>query len=147
MTHFSNGITTQGPLLTVLIGVSQPRLLAIKAAGHLAPNTILASMLIDTGASLSCVCSSIVRSLGLTPTGTIDVYTPSTGQNAVSVGTYDIGMIISGLTPQDVHTIPSLSVTENDFTGQGIHGLLGRDVLSRAHMFYNGRENVYFLAF
>jgi predicted aspartyl protease len=147
VSHFSNSITPNGPILNVLIGVSQPRLLAMQTAGLTPPPMVPAALLIDTGASHSCICSTVIQALGLTPTGTIYVHTPTTGVSAVQVGTYDVGIVFTGVTPQDVHVVPSLSATENDFTSQGIQGLLGRDILSRAHMFYNGRQNLYFLSF
>ncbi|MBR0560043.1 aspartyl protease family protein [Neokomagataea anthophila] len=147
MTHFSNTVTQVGPLLRVTIGVSHARAEALVRAEKPIPTPIIANLLIDTGASKSCICTNIASSLGLSPTGVMNVLTPSTGTTPQPVPTYDVAMTFQGLSPSDVNSLPTLSVTSNDFAAQGIDGLLGRDVLSYAHMFYNGRENMYFLSF
>lgn len=147
MTHFSNIIKPEGPLLRVSIGVSHARAFALQAEGLIVPEPVIADLLIDTGASGSCICTNIASALGLAPTGIVNVLTPSTGTTPQPVPTYDVAMSFQGLTPVDANNLPTLSVTSNNFATQGIDGLLGRDVLSYAHMFYNGRENVYFLSF
>lgn len=147
MTHFSGAVSQQGPILNVFILVSGPRADALKAAGKPIPNAVPAKLLIDTGATSSCVCSSVVTALGINPTGNTPVLTPSTGATPHLAPTYDIGMFFQGLSPQDVHGIGTISVTCNDFSAQGIDGLLGRDVLSKGRLFYDGREGMYFLSF
>lgn len=147
MTHFSNIIKPEGPLLRVSIGISHARAIALQSAGLPVPAPVIADLLVDTGAASSCICTNIAATLNLAPTGIMNVLTPSTGSIPQPVPTYDVAMSFQGLTPTDVNGLPTLSVTSNNFTTQGIDGLLGRDVLSYAHMFYNGRENLYFLSF
>ena len=147
MTHFSGDVDQQGPILNVLILTSGPRTDALKAAEKPVPMPVPAKLLIDTGASKSCICLNVVEKLEITPTGSVSVLTPSTGATPHSTPTYDIGMFFQGLTPQDVHGIATISVTCNDFSAQGIDGLLGRDVLSKGRLFYDGRQGMYFLSF
>lgn len=147
MTHFTNNITIQGPLLTVMVGISVPRQQAMAAAGLTLPLPVRAQMLIDTGASHTSLCKTIIQALSLTPTGSIPILTPSTGTIPHQVSTYDVLLAVMGVTPQDVHLLPTWSVSECDFTGQGISGLIGRDILARGRLTYSGPDATYFLSF
>jgi hypothetical protein len=85
--------------------------------------------------------------LGLTPTGTVSVTTPTTGAQAVMCSQYDVSIIIpaAGALPFQV---PSMPVTEHEFlNAQGFHGLLGRDVLAHCHFTYNGSMGLFTLAY
>lgn len=95
-------------------------------------------MLVDTGASMTSIDSRFIAALGLTATGTMPMLTPSSvGGVPHVVSTYDIHLAIAGHGGAS-HSIISLPVMECDFTGQTIDGLIGRDILSTAHMSYGG---------
>jgi hypothetical protein len=60
------------------------------------------------------------------------------------MSTYDVEMTILGLEPK---TISTLSVMSGNLLAQGIHGLLGRDVLADCRLTYAGPEKVVLLSF
>jgi hypothetical protein len=94
---------------------------------------------------MTCLCSSVIQQLGLQPTGSIDIHTPSTGNAAHQCSTYDVDLIFPG-NPAPKH-IAALPVVESDFAAQGIQGLIGRDVLRDFRMTYSGPDNLVLLSF
>lgn len=105
-------------------------------------------MLVDTGASHTCMDPRVFQALQLTPTGSIEVLTPSTGATPVRADTYDAGLAISGKVGETLLHLPTWKVTSTElFDGQGIHGLLGRDILARCVLHYNGSTAEFTLAY
>jgi hypothetical protein len=89
-------------------------------------------MLVDTSASGSAVDLEVIAMLGVQPTGAISIATPSHDRH--DVFTYDIDLIIEG---NRVH-IAAVPVFTTGLKKQGIHGLIGRDVLKHMLLVYNG---------
>lgn len=147
MAHFSLIGTPKGPVLYVHVGLTSARIAALQAANQTVPLPQLAEMLIDTGASHTSIDSTIVTALGLTPTGTMQMLTPSTGATPVTVPTYDVGLVVLGGVGGGQHVIPVHSVSGCDFSAQGIGGLLGRDFLANARLIYSGADNLTLLSF
>jgi hypothetical protein len=150
--HAACLITPQGPLLTVALMVSVPRQQALATAGQAVPPQLQANLLIDTGATCTNIDEKLIAALALTPTGSVKVHTPSTGQEPVEKQVYDIGLAIVAAQPPAVPFsfplfLQSLPVLAADFSGQAIDGLLGRDVLRFARMTYGGPENLLLLSF
>lgn len=114
------------------------------AASQLIPAHVAAQLLVDTGASQTTLDKTIIAQLGIAPTGTISVHTPSTGSIPVNCAVYDVEIGLDGAAGQHIPTMP---VAESDFSGQGIHGLLGRDFLRYGHMTYCGHMNVFYISF
>jgi hypothetical protein len=96
--------------------------------------------LVDTGASSTCIDKRFIAALGLTPTGSIPMLTPSSQAGVPHlVSTYDVHLAVpTGHGGGATHSIPVLPVMECDFTGQTIDGLIGRDILNKAHFSYGG---------
>lgn len=119
--------------------VSGPRMQALSTAGQAAPPVQTARGLIDTGASCTCVDPMIFTALGLQPTGMGTMLTPSTGPVPQDTETYDVGILISN--GQETPLIfPTLAVSASElFVGQGFHALIGRDILAKCILFYNGK--------
>jgi hypothetical protein len=146
MPSISLQISPLGPLIDVQIGVSAPREAALKAAGQSVPNHIVARLLIDTGASGTSIDISIPPALGLTPSGLTSVHTPSTGNTPVLKNQFDVRLTIPH--PGINRNFLAIPVIESDLlTSQGIHGLLGRDILSFCVLIYNGDTGLYTLSF
>jgi predicted aspartyl protease len=106
--------------------------------------------LVDTGASFTSIEPQVlVTALGLTPTGTIDIVTPSTGKDVHTTDTYDVDFLIGGQSPADAPLrMPNLRVAACElFLRQGIHALIGRDVLKTCILIYNGTTNTFSLSF
>ena len=147
MPHFTLQFQTGGPQLQLLVGVSHPRVQALQAANQPIPQARLIRGLVDTGASVTAIDPSVIQSLGIQPTGAIPLLTPSTGSTPVQVNTYDVGIVIPlGMAGQN-HVIGALQVFESSLTVQGIEALIGRDILSGSLLVYDGRANIFSLAF
>lgn len=135
-------IEPSGPTIEIFIAVSGPRLAALQAAQISPPTPILVRGLIDTGASCSGVDPSVISGLGLSPTGTTHVYTPSTGQIPRVCRQYDVSLWLPSVA-KIKHTLP---VVETHIGHRGIEALIGRDVLSDCLFIYNGATGTFVLA-
>jgi len=148
MPHFTLPLDPAGPVVNAAVFVSEGRRHALLAANRRIPEPQRVRALIDTGASHTSVDPGVLAALDLTPTGTIEIVTPSTGQSTHTAFTYDVDFAI-GAGPQDTPLlIPNLRISSSElFLRQGIHVLVGRDILSRCIFSYNGSLNQFSLAF
>lgn len=89
-------------------------------------------LLVDTGASMTCVDRALLVALGAPVIGDTMVQTPS-GSELQQL--FACGIAFPG---SNVPSINKLTVCGSNLSKQGIIGLLGRDVLSRALLIYNG---------
>jgi hypothetical protein len=134
-----------GPVIDVHVQISTPRKTAMEAAGIAVPSPVTCRLLIDTGASCTCLDTDVIKSLNLTPSGFTSVHTPSTTANTMhKCNQYDVCLIIPhNAMSRYFHAIP---VLESQFSHQGIDGLLGRDVLNGCVFIYNGELGIYTLS-
>jgi len=139
-------LNPHGPIVIVGLMVSTPRRKALVAAGKPLPPTVFLSLLVDTGASGTCIDQSHFPKLGILPSGFVMVHTPTTAGTAVRRNQYDvdIGIILGN---GSFHLVDTLPVVESSVACQGIDGLLGRDVLSQGIFIYNGAAKTYTLSF
>lgn len=149
MPHFTLGIDPAGPILNAGVSVSQGRRAALIEQGLPVPQMRVIRALVDTGASFTSVEPEVLTLLGLTPTGTMDIVTPSTGLEVHTTDTFDVDFLIGPATDDEVPlTIPNLRVGASLlFLRQGIHALIGRDILKRCILIYNGSTNSFCLSF
>lgn len=135
-----------GPLLQFGVSVNKPRAEALRAASQPVPSPILITGLIDTGASCTCIDSSILRQLAIPVSGTTPVHTPSTKASAPHIANqYDISLILAH--PLMTRTFHAIPVTEAQLVHQGIQALIGRDILSFCLFTYDGAAQSFCLAF
>jgi hypothetical protein len=118
---------------------------AMKAAGQTPPSAITVKFLLDTGASSTVVDEKIIAPLKLVPTGQIMVNTPTTGAASVARFQYDIALMLYHV--DNSRFFQNLPVIATDLSGQNIGGLLGRDILSKCLLVYNGLGDRFALAF
>jgi hypothetical protein len=83
-----------GPILDVLVGVSESRQLALVAKSGAIPGRLQARFLIDTGASQTVVDTAIVAGLNVSPTGITLVQTASTADAPQSTPQFDVSLLI-----------------------------------------------------
>ena len=145
MSHYTVPVGPQGPLLIVLINLTAARRSALQVAGQPIPPPALTQIIIDTGASMTSIDQLVIAQLGLQPTGTVGILTPSTGTTPHQCSTYDVELIIPGYVP--AKHIPALAVVGGNYAAQGHKGLLGRDALKDARLMYSGHDNVVMLSF
>ena len=139
--------TAAGPLLSVVLLPSAPRQAALKAAGVAVPPFTTGIFLVDSGASNTVVDAALISPLGLTATGATMCHTPSTGKQALPFNQYDVMVIIPGPANEPAWIIEALPIMECDLSVQGIQGLIGRDLLDRAILIYNGAAKTFSLAY
>jgi hypothetical protein len=108
------------------------------AAGQLVPNPVQIRGLLDTGASGTAIDPTVLTALGLTPTGTTLVLTPTTGNTPQPADQYDVGFLIPAPNgaPLFSQTLPVMA--SELLAAQGFHALIGRDILSQCVFVYNG---------
>jgi hypothetical protein len=151
MPHFTLQLDPSGagPVLLAMVGVSAPRAAALVAAKQAVPQGVTIRALVDTGASNTCIETSVLKALGLTPRGQIPCHTPSTGAAPAQKDVYDVGLaIFAGDASQPPLAFPTLAVMDTElFAAQGIHALIGRDVLAMCVLHYNGVLRQFTLAY
>jgi hypothetical protein len=144
---FLNGkIDADGPVIFLYVNISSQRVAALRAAGQAIPASIRIRGLIDTGASCTAIDESAINSLGLVPTGSILVHTPSTGTTPQNCNQYDMSLwfVVAPGYHQISQTIPVIGA---DFSMQGIQALIGRDILANCLLVYNGQDGTFSLSF
>ena len=149
MSHFTLQIGSEGPVLNALIGVSQARAEMLTKKNQPVPNAVPIRALVDTGASCTCIDPVVFAALGLTPTGSVAMFTPSTGATPHQADQYDVSLLIPPAAPTDYPFIlGTLQVTAaSDLNVQGIQALIGRDILTGCVLTYNGAMRLFTLAF
>jgi predicted aspartyl protease len=147
MPHFTRQLTNNAPILFAVLEVTQARGKALAASGQPIPKRQVMNALVDTGASCTCVDPAIIQALGLTPTGSTQMYTPSTGAQAHVTDQYDASLKIYCTMEQAPLEIPVIAVVASDLRVQGIDALIGRDVLKFCLLSYNGDQGSFTLAF
>lgn len=105
---------------------------AMTKAGETLPQQRLGAILIDTGASMTCIERTVLEDLGIRPVAESEVLTPSGGERQ---GVYPCGIAFPG-TP--IPTIGRTFVLGANLANQKIIGLLGRDILKLSLLVYNG---------
>ncbi len=146
MPHVSLRIGPGGPVLQILIGVSAPRLRALSVAGQAAPTSIPITGLIDTGASCTCIDSSILTQLAIPSTGITPVHTPSTQATTPHMANlFDISLAL--VHPRMTRNFAAIPVIESPLVHQGIQALIGRDVLAHCIFTYDGTGENFCLGF
>lgn len=148
MPSISVPLTPIGALLIVNIGISVPRQAAMQKSGLQIPPPATGTFLLDTGASTTCVDPKLVRRLGIDPSGSIMMQTPSTNGTAVACNQYDVSLYVPPSVPGTLGLlIPAIPITETMLSTQGIDGLLGRDVIDSNVIIYNGSTRIMTLSF
>ncbi|MCI0388244.1 MAG: retropepsin-like domain-containing protein [Acidobacteria bacterium] len=145
MPHLTIQLAPGGPLVDILIGVSEARRAALVKANQSVPQHVPIRALIDTGASCTCIDPGALQSLGLAPTGVTPMHTPSTGNQAHNANQYDVSLVL--LHPKLRLQIGTVAVVESELAIQGIQALIGRDVLANCLFIYDGETGIFTLGF
>jgi len=136
-----------GPILDVLIGVSEPLRKIMKTQGAAVPKPVSIRVLLDTGASGTCVDLATLSALGLVPTGTALIHTVSTTGTPVPAALYDVSLALVHPGQQFVRWFDAVPVMGASLAAQGIQGLVGRDILAQCLLVYDGQAGTFTLAF
>lgn len=68
----------------------------------------------------------------------MSIHTPSTGAASIAIDQYDASFVIPGNAPDGTLGIGAIPILATHFRSQGIDGLIGRDILNRCMLVYNG---------
>lgn len=134
-------LADEGPVLICEVRVDVDRAATLAAAGAQLPQAKQGRLLVDTGASKTCIEKDILDALGIPPVSQMNVATP---QGTTVQGVYPCGIAFPG---SGLPSIERVFVLGADLKAQNIIGLLGRDVLSTAILVYNGSAGNWSLAF
>jgi hypothetical protein len=143
MPALSGRIDDQGPILYVLVMQSPQRVEALKKAGRPFAAPVSARSIIDTGAAGSALDRTLIAALGLEHRGVASIHTPSTGSAYVQRDQFDASLVLGEGRPDPL--VLTLPVIECDFAGAGFPALIGRDVLARCQLLYDGPAGAFTL--
>lgn len=132
-----------GPVLQVTIVPTQQHLTALKQQGVDAPQAQSGLALIDTGATMTSVDEKTCLTLGLTPTGVINI-AHAGGTSPHNCYPVQIFFPDSKLPPLQIARAASVQLSMGK---QPYIMLLGRDILANIKMTYNGPQGRLELAF
>lgn len=93
--------------------------------------------LVDTGAGRTVVARAVLEQLGLMPVGDVTLHTATTEGTPVIATVYAVELSLAGETLGPVAAEQEV-VGAEDLSGLGVDALLGRDILSRGLLVYNG---------
>jgi hypothetical protein len=147
MPHLTLPVSPGGLLIDIHVGVSRSREEALNESSQSIPPKVAARALIDTGADCSCMDMEIIKRLGLTPSGSTTILTPSTGANPVCVNQYDVSIHISFPHASMSYGWANVGLIEADLASQGIQALIGRDILGNGLLIYDGQSGTFTLSF
>jgi hypothetical protein len=116
-------------------------------AGLPVPKPVVVDALVDTGASHTCVDPWVLRKLSLSPTGTTQVSTPSTGETPAEHELYDMSLTIYAADEQPPLVHETIAVIGCRLTPQGMDVLIGRDVLEGCLLVFDGVSGTFSLAY
>lgn len=114
---------------------------SLTAAGEAPKKFVSAVALIDTGASVTCICTALAKKLALPVMGKT-MMTSASGQAPMDKYLADLGIAFFGPSANvnEAHVIPDVVTME--FAGAAHFDiLLGRDVLCRGHLSMMGFGN------
>jgi len=129
-----------GPVMQVTVSLAQPVAAQIAAEGRSAPQPVSGRALIDTGASVTCIDEGIAKQLGIQPVDVAKMHSASHAD--VEVGVYPIHFDIVGMNVG----IDVPKAMGAQLQSQGLIMLIGRDVLQRCSLTYNGFTGDFVLA-
>ncbi len=133
-----------GPVVPIQIEVPQALNKQLTAAGQPVPAPITGYALIDTGATMSAVDTSVIQKLGVNPVGLASVQTAGGPQQQ---SLYPIRLIVQGVgLVLDAAQVTGSPLGMN-LGGLVIIALIGRDFLQAMLMFYDGPAGEFTVAF
>lgn len=122
----------RGIIIQVEIGVDNLTAEALRQQGLPVPPTVPCDALVDTGASNFAIDLSIARQLGLSRTGTTN---QNTAGGTRTANLYAISLDFPGTSLNNIDVLVAMDCV---ITGQPFRCVIGRDIMSKWHMHYNG---------
>ena len=143
-------IDPHGPLVNVDICPSSYFQRVNIAPGLPTPAIQCVPFLVDTGASHCLVDENIIAPLQLFPISGALVHSVSAGATGIKRPIFDLSLLPYSQNPGQGWLHGSVSVTAepaSSFRGVPYRGLIGRDVLDRCSLFYDGPAKKFRISF
>jgi len=121
------------PTLELYVGVSAAE---AEFRPHCPPVPVRA--LVDTGASKTNIVRWVCDRLGLSPVSQVPVHTASTGLTPLLADVYAVEISLGGAMTELATDLDVVAAEE--LSGSGVDALLGRDILERGLLIYDGLE-------
>ena len=132
------------PIVHLFFAPTEARADALRGAGEPVPEPIHVAAMLDTGAAATCITEALARRLGLEPGGEMTVHGLGAGPGVGA--SYRVRVYFSGASaPELVSSLAVIGVEDLDTFG--VDALVGRDLLSRCLLLYNGPHGVCTFAF
>lgn len=130
----------RGPVIPVVIHPDAAFVIALQAAGKEIPQPVSGLALVDTGATTTCVDGDTALKMGLASNGTAKMCSAS-HDNADCL-TYPVRLTFTGWNVNlDAAKAMGVSISK-----QGIIALVGRDLLKKCILVYNGADGSFSIA-
>ena len=132
-------LIANGPILQVFVGPSREIISAFGSAA-VAP-AVSVSALIDTGAESTVLNPETAARLAVRSVGAVTIHTPTTSE-PVMCRQFHVNIYFS-----HEFAVENILAIEAPFSGRPFQCLIGRDILSRATLIYDGRAQHFSLSF
>ena len=136
-----------GPLVDVEIGVTTLLRATLIRNGLSPPPSVRVAMLVDTGASHTFIAAHQLASLNLSPIDSLPYHTASTEGVAAQCDVYPVSLTLGSLADQNLCRWDPFEIMATTFIDRQHHGLLGRDVLSKVQLEWNGRTGLLVMSY
>ncbi len=148
----ADGLARSGPIVVATWSVPTALAKILAQSGHAVPKPIVGHMLVDTGASKTCIADDVAAELGLKPVGrgnsfgahgvgSVDRYFAHFRFSMVNQQTSEVVVVdretLVDAVPKLRDAYDLLGVAQNGFPVRLI-GLLGRDFLRHTKLIYDG---------
>lgn len=138
------GLRGAGPVLPVEVAVPSALSKLLAQQGQNIPSPISGFVLIDTGATRSCVHIDVVSKLGVNPIGIIELATASgKSQHHLYPAKFNFPAIKFQV---EFSSLIGVDLRAQSIGGQKIIALMGRDLLAQCLLVYNGTKGSFTIA-
>jgi predicted aspartyl protease len=124
-----------GPLLAVRVAVAASEVPARIAKGDVIQPPMQVTALVDTGSDTTCVSARVIHHLALTP---FAAATTTTAGGSVPVDLYNIDIDLLTLSYAELASFKTLMVSSIAHPLDRVETLIGRDILERMSLHYDG---------
>jgi hypothetical protein len=148
MTVIRRPLTADGAVVDVVVGWGAAQAHKLLSTGQPIPSPLQASALIDTGAEMTCIDSSLARQLSFPLGGFLPANVPAHG--GLTFGVICPASLIvvhpSGKAKKNFAR-HNIAVMELQLAALQYQVLLGRDVLKRCRFLYDGIQQIFGLKY
>ena len=151
MNSFTLPITANGAIVRVQVSFGAEAIARLRAEGKAIPQPIVMDALVDSGANVSCIDSSVLDPLcraGLRHRSIILANIPALGGIGL-VLEFDVGLRVlhpSGIARDDL-VLGNHIIVEKNLASIGYEALIGRDILSKCILLFDGPSDRFTLAY